>query len=123
MHLLQLCGVLLHRNKLHLHKWKKKKKCCFYYLLVILYSFTHNLFRRKKKSYTSAIYISVSVNLSSALRFKSISCKSIRKSPLKSSSYHRCLYICVCTHSTALQPMQTLTAFPFLQKTTDHNMK
>lgn len=81
------------------------KKCSFYYLLESLYSFTHNLFRKKKKG-LQVTYICVSVNLSSALRFKCISCKSMRKSPLKSSSYHRCLCICACTHSTALQPMQ-----------------
>lgn len=65
------------------------------------------------------------VNLRPALRFKWTSCKSMRKSLLKSCSYHICSPVCVCAHSAAQasQPTQTLTAFPFLQKTADKKLK
>lgn len=72
--------------------------CSFYYSLKS--SSSHNLLKKKNKIGMQVTYVPVCrVNLRPALRFKWTSCKSMRKSLLKSCRYHICSPVCVWTHT------------------------
>lgn len=79
-----------------------KKMCSFYYSLKSLYSFTHNLFKKKGMQVTHVRVFRE--NLRRALRFKWTSCKSKRKSLLKSCSYHIRSLVCVHAHAAQTKP-------------------